>query len=81
MKFERQLTLPVSYGDFVADGAFRVDFIVEKDLIVELKSVETLTPLHRTQLTTYLKLAGIRKGLLINFNVTLLKRGLKSVVL
>ncbi len=81
VRFERQLTLPVTYGDVVLERAFRIDLLVEGDLIVELKSVESFTPLHRTQLKTYMKLAKIRKGLLLNFNVTLLKHGIRSVVL
>ena len=81
LRFDRQVALPVSYDGFVFDRAFRVDFVIENELIVEVKSVERLLPVHHTQLLTYLKLAGLRKGLLINFNAPLLKQGLKSIVL
>jgi len=58
-----------------------VDFIVEHELLVELKSIERFQPVHSMQVRTYLKLADLRKGLLINFNVPLLKDGIKSIVL
>jgi GxxExxY protein len=81
LRFDRQVALPVIYDGLVFHRAFRVDFVVEDELILELKSVEHVAPVHHTQLLTYLKLSGLRKGLLINFNVPLLKEGLKSVVL
>lgn len=62
------------------DCAFRADLIVQDELIVEIKSVDQLTPVHHKQLLTYLRLSKIKKGLLINFNAKLLKEGLKSVV-
>jgi len=72
--------MPVTYAGLVFSRAFRVDFIVEDELIVELKSVERLLPVHHTQLLTYLRLAKLRKGLLINFNAPVLKDGLRSVL-
>jgi len=79
-KFKRQVLVPLIYDNIVIDQAFRADFIVEDELIVEVKSVEQLTLLHHKQLLTYLRLTGLRKGLLINFNAPRLKDGLKSVV-
>ncbi len=81
VRFQRQVILPITYGEVLVKRAFRLDLVVESDLIVEIKSIEGFSPLHTKQLVTYMKLSGIRKGLLINFNVTLLKHGLKSVVL
>ncbi len=80
LRFQRQTSLPLVYDGVRFPQAFRVDFIVEDELLVELKSIERLQPVHHAQLLTYLRLAGLRKGLLINFNVPLLKQGVKSVV-
>jgi GxxExxY protein len=80
LRFEEQVTLPVSRGGIVVTKAYRADFIVEDEVLVEIKSVSKLLPLHQSQVLTYLKLSGLRKGLLINFNVPLLKYGLRSVV-
>jgi GxxExxY protein len=80
IKFRRQALVPLIYDSVVIAQAFRADFIVEEELIVEVKSVEQLSPLHQKQLLTYLRLSRLRKGLLINFNAPRLKDGLKSVV-
>jgi GxxExxY protein len=80
VKFRRQVAVPLIYDNIVIDQAFRADSVVEDELIVEVKSVEQLTPLHHKQLLTSLRLTGLRKGLLINFNAPRLKDGLKSVV-
>jgi GxxExxY protein len=80
MRFEEQKPIPVVYDGLKFDRAFRADLIVEDELIVEIKSIERLTPLHDTQLLTYMKLTGLRKGLIINFNVSVLKDGLRSIV-
>ena len=72
---------PSIYKEVKLDCGFRIDLLVEKQLVVELKSVERLLPLHEAQLLTYLKLTGCRVGLLINFNVRLLKNGIKRLVL
>jgi GxxExxY protein len=77
---ERQTEVPVAYKEVKLDCGFRVDVLVEKQLILELKSVEKLLPVHEAQLLTYLKLTGCRVGLLINFNVPLLKNGIKRFV-
>ncbi len=78
--FQRQVELPVRYKRVNLDGAYRIDLIVEDAVIVELKTVSELLPVHCSQLLTYLKLSGRHVGLLINFNVTALKKGLKRVV-
>jgi GxxExxY protein len=79
-KFERQRSLPVAYKGVQLDCGYRLDVVVEKRLIVELKSVEMLAPILAAQMLTYLKLSGITVGLLINFNVPVLRRGIKRIV-
>ncbi|MDQ6965457.1 MAG: GxxExxY protein [Mariprofundaceae bacterium] len=73
--------LPVEYKGIQLDCGYRIDLLVENEIIVELKSVEALKGIHEAQLLTYMKLAGKKQGYLINFNVKLLKQGLKSFVL
>ena len=77
LKAERQLALPVIYEDIRLDADYFIDILVENRIVLELKSVEHLLPIHEAQLLTYLKLANKKLGLLINFNVTLLKNGIK----
>jgi GxxExxY protein len=72
--------VPVNYKAVRLDCGYRVDLLVEDTLILELKSVERVLPIHEAQLLTYLKLAGVKTGLLINFNVTQLKHGIKRYV-
>ena len=81
LNFIPQVTLPLTYDGLTFPRAFRADFIVEKELIVEVKSVANILPVHGKQVPTYLRLSGLRKGLLINFNVAVLKEGLKSFVM
>jgi GxxExxY protein len=76
----RQKVLPVIYDDLVIEMGFRTDIIVEDKVIIELKSVESLNKVHHKQLITYLKLADKRLGLLINFNVNLIKDGIHRIV-
>jgi GxxExxY protein len=78
--FEQQVELPVVYRGVPLSCGYRLDFLVENELILELKAVEKLLPIHEAQLLTYLKLSDKRIGLLINFNVTLLKQGLHRIV-
>ena len=78
--FKRQVEMPVSYKGKRIDCGYRVDLIIEGTLLVELKSVDRLLPIHQAQLLTYLKLSGIRTGLLINFNSKVLKDGIKRLV-
>ena len=76
-----QLVLPVKYKEINLDCGYRVDLMVEERLIVELKSVSSLQQIHEAQLLTYMKLAHIKIGLLVNFNSRLLKSGIKRLVL
>lgn len=76
---EREVPVPVVYDDIRFEEGFRADLIVEKSVIVGLKSVETLAPVHSKQLLTYLKLMDYRLGLLINFGAPLLKDGIKRI--
>lgn len=78
---KREVELPVSYKGHLLDCGYRLDLVVEDRVIVELKSVDKINPLHEAQLLTYLKLSGKRVGLLINFNVPLLKDGVTRRVL
>lgn len=77
LKVETQKSVPIKYEDIVIDNGFKLDLLVEGELIVELKSVESLTQVHTAQILTYLKLSGIKTGLLINFNMPLIKDGIK----
>jgi GxxExxY protein len=77
---ERQLGLPVVWENVHLEAGFRVDLIVENKVIVEIKSVEAIAPVHRKQLLTYLRLANKRLGILINFDVDLIKDGIARVV-
>ncbi len=81
LKIQAQLPVPVTYKAVKLDCGFRLDLVVEDRVVVEIKSVECLLPIHDAQLLTYLKLTGHTLGLLINFNVPLLKNGLKRFVL
>jgi len=79
--FQVEYPLPVEYKSVRLDCGYRIDFLVEDQIIVELKSVEALQSIHEAQLLTYMKLAKKQQGFLINFNVKLLKQGVKSFVL
>ncbi|MBN2549893.1 MAG: GxxExxY protein [Anaerolineales bacterium] len=81
IQFEREKSLPIEYKGERLDCGYRLDFIVEQKLIVELKSVDKLLPIHDAQVLTYLKLTGCKVGLLINFNVPVLKDGIHRLVL
>lgn len=76
-----ELPLPVHYKGIVLDCGYRIDLLVNGDLIVELKSVEAILPIHHAQILTYMRLARIPVGLLINFNVLKLQTGIKRFVL
>jgi len=77
---ERQVPVSIRFQDIVFDEGFRADLIVEHKIIIELKSVERLLPVHSKQLLTYLRLTGCRLGLLINFGENLMKDGFKRIV-
>jgi len=78
--FEPQKSLPVKYKGIMISTGYRLDLVVENSIIIELKSVEKILPIHEAQLLTYLKLTGLKLGLIINFNVPVLKEGLKRIV-
>jgi GxxExxY protein len=80
LKIERQKPLPVVYRDVKLDCGYRLDILVEESVIVEIKVVEHLAPIHKTQLLSYLKLSECKVGLLINFNVKVLKSGVIRMV-
>jgi len=80
LKVEQQKPLPVIYRDVKLDAGYRLDILVEDSVIVEVKAVEQMAPIHQAQLLSYLKLSGCQVGLLINFNVKVLKQGIKRVV-
>ena len=79
--FQRQLVLPVDYKGVRLDCGYRLDIVLPGKLIIEVKAVEALAPIHDAQLLTHLKLSGIRTGLLLNFNVPLLRDGIRRLVL
>jgi len=81
LNFECQKPLPVLFKEVSLDCGYRLDLLVMNALLVEIKAVETLLPIHKAQLLTYLKLGGWNIGLLINFNVPVLKSGIKRIVL
>ncbi|MGB8363328.1 MAG: GxxExxY protein [Rhizomicrobium sp.] len=79
--FQRQMPLPVVYKSVRLDCSYRPDIVVEDRVIIELKTVERLLPIHEAQMLTYLKLSGIATGLLLNFSCAVLKDGLRRLVL
>ncbi len=81
LKAERQVLLPVVYDNLRLDAGLRLDLLVEDRVVVELKAVETLLPVHKAQVLTYLKLSGYRLGLLVNFNTALIKQGIQRIAL
>ena len=81
LNFSREIVFPLVYDGLSFERAFRADFVVEDELILEVKAVAALAPIHASQVLTYMRLLQLRKGLLINFNVPLLKQGIKSFVL
>jgi GxxExxY protein len=80
LEIERQKGLPITYRGVNVDCGYRIDLLVEGAVVVELKAVERLEPIHEAQLLSYLKLSGCKVGLLINFNVKVLKDGLRRMV-
>ncbi len=81
LKVESQVPVPITYDGLRLEAALRLDLVVEDDLIVELKAAEIMHPVFEAQLLSYLKLTGRRLGLLINFNVPLIKDGIKRIIL
>ena len=81
IEFEQQVVLPIAYKDLMIEGGLRLDLIVDRQIIVELKAVEKIITVHRAQILTYLKLAGFRLGFLVNFNVPKIKQGIERLIL
>lgn len=81
LRVERQVILPVIYDNIRLEDGFRIDLLVNQCVIIELKAVQNLLPVHTAQIITYLKLSKHRLGFLINFNVPLMKEGIKRIVL
>jgi GxxExxY protein len=81
MPFERQKPLPVEYKGTRLDCGYRLDLLVENAVVIEIKAIESIEPIHEAQLLTYLKLGGWKLGLLINFNVSVLKDGIRRRIL
>jgi GxxExxY protein len=81
LKVERQKALPVRYREIDLDCGYRIDLLLDGKVIVEVKAVERLNPVHEAQLLSYLKLSNCKVGLLINFNVRILKNGVRRLVL
>ncbi len=81
LSFRRQVPLPVIYKAIRLDCGYRIDVVVEEQVILELKTVERLMPIHEAQILTYLKLSGLHTGLLLNFNSAVLKDGMRRIML
>jgi len=79
--FQRQVGLPVVYKGVQLDCGYRIDLLVDDQVVIELKTVDALLPIHEAQVLTYLKLGGWHLGLLLNFNVPMLKQGIRRIVL
>ena len=80
LKVECELVLPIKYEAVQLDAGYRIDMFVERQIIIENKTVEKLLPIHEAQLLTYLRLKGLRLGFLLNWNVALMKHGIKRMV-
>ena len=78
--FKRQIPLPVTYKSKKLDIGYRIDLLVNNEVVVELKTVESILPIHEAQTLTYMRLGGWQVGLILNFNVTVLKNGIKRLV-
>jgi len=81
LSFRRQVPLPVTYKGVKLDCGYKLDLVVEDKVVLELKSVEEIAPIHEAQLLTYLRLSGTKVGILMNFNTVLMKDGIKRMVL
>ena len=80
LAFHRQISMPVRYGGMRIEVGYRLDFLVAECVVIEVKAVQTVLPIHRAQLLTYLRLSGSPLGLLLNFNVPVLKEGITRLV-
>ena len=80
LSVKEQVSVPIRYKELDVPNAYRLDILIEDELIVELKAVDKIEPVHIAQMLTYLKVNGLRLGLLLNFNVEVMKKGIKRVV-
>jgi len=80
IKIERQIAIPVRYKELRIEDGYRIDVLVGKELILELKCVDSFQPVHTAQMLTYLKMTGLKPGLLLNFKVDTMRKGIKRVV-
>ena len=78
---ERQCTLPIVYDTIKLDAGYRIDLLVEDAIVVEIKAVDQIAPIHKAQLMTYLKLSGMKVGLLLNFNEKDIRKGIKRIIM
>ena len=81
INFKRQVAVPVVYKGITVDGEYRIDLVVDEEVVIELKAVEKILPVHEAQLLTYMRLTRSRLGFLLNFNVTRLRDGIRRRVL
>ena len=81
ISFQKQKPIPLVYKEIKLDCGFRLDLLVEKRIVVELKSVDALAPIHEAIMLTYLRLSGHKLGLLINFNISILKEGIRRFIM
>ena len=81
LKVKRQKALPVIYNEIKLEEGYRIDLLVENSIILELKSIDEIAPIHKAQLMTYLKLSGLKLGLLLNFNVKDMKEGINRIIM
>lgn len=81
LSFERQKPVPIVYKEIKLECGYRLDILVENEIIIEIKSVDSISPLHQAQVLTYLKFSNKRLGLLLNFNVKMLKDGIRRFIL
>jgi GxxExxY protein len=79
-RVDRQLSLPIKFKGKLLEGAYRIDLLIDNSVIIEVKAVESIIPIHEAQLLTYLRLSGQRLGFLINFNTILIKHGIHRMV-
>jgi GxxExxY protein len=80
LHYQKEVAIPLLYKNQKINQFFRIDFVIENEIILELKSVETILPIHEAQILTYLRLSGKQVGLLVNFNVPLLKTGIRRYI-
>ena len=78
---KREVRVPLRYGDLVIENGYRIDMLIDRSVVIENKVIERLLPVHRAQLLTYLEFSGTKLGYLLNWNVTLMKHGIRRFVL